>query len=193
MSITLEIIGEKIVSRLVSANIIEDKERKIYMYGLQLLATKITAFLCALMISAFMGTIPVLVFIVVFFAPLRRYGGGVHASRISTCLVVSELLLVLCQIIYVCDIGIIVEIICVLCGMFFVFTLAPQETPNKPLTTDQRVKYRKIVLLAALAEVVIFFTAAYFAVPIITFSISAAFMLQSILLVCGCKGNISKK
>lgn len=182
-------IIKRITEKLVSEKIIEYEDREVYLYGLRLLATKGFTFVVALIISTLLGTVPVMLCLILFFAPIRRYGGGIHAKKMSTCFVVSEILLILFQIRLSLGLPKIVLVIEAIIGIIVIISYSPQETANKPITYYQKIKYKKTCIFYLGVEFFLFVFSTSLGIELISYSISSAFLLQAILLILGEKIN----
>lgn len=155
-------LSEGIGSRLNSSG----NEKEVYAYSIEvLLSLLINLLILSSVAYIFNKGLQLLIFII-FFSGLRVYAGGYHSRTHVECFVVSLsafVITVMCGA-YLTRYGKIVLAFGVTFSIFMVFLLAPADTENKPLSKNERKKYRTIsriiVLTLSLAAVVLYFTRA---------------------------------
>lgn len=151
-------MSEGIGSRLNSS----DDEKEVYAYSIEvLLSLLINLLILSSAAYIFSKGIELLIFIM-FLSGLRVYAGGYHAKTHVECFVISFLAFVITVVcgIYLRQYGEIVLIFGVVFSIFMVFRFAPADTENKPLSKNERKKYRTIsraiVLMLSLAVLVLY-------------------------------------
>lgn len=175
---------------LVENGIIKYTEKEIYRYGIELLMLKGIALISAVIISSLLGTLTSLFWLLAFFLPIRKYGGGIHASNPITCLVVSEMLLILCQeiiinISFIPHIGVPVYVV----SGLLVVVLSPIESKNKLLTTKQKNKYKRYIVVICITTAFLFGILLIERNDFILKSIVTAYVLQAFLLLASFVNN----
>lgn len=139
----------KITDQLIDNGIVKEKEKDIYIYGLQLLFFNvielITVMILALLLDIFMES---LIFLI-FFAVLRTFAGGYHADTYLKCFCMTTSIvfipifilknIVLHDYIYYATLFCITTILLIL--------YSPTDSPNKRLIDKERTRYRRISFL----------------------------------------------
>ena len=155
-------LSEGIGSRLNSS----DNEKEVYAYSIEVLLSLLINLLILSSVAYVFGKELELLIFIVFFSGLRVYAGGYHAGTHAECFIESLsafVITVVCGI-YLKRYGEIVLVFGVIFSVFMVFWLAPADTENKPLSKNERKKYRTIsriiVLILCFAAFVLYFTRA---------------------------------
>ena len=143
-----------------------DNEKMVYAYSIEvLLSLLINLLILSTFSYIFDKKLQLLIFII-FFSSLRMYAGGYHAKTHIGCFAasLSAFVMTIMSGTYLTRYG---EIILILGGMFsilMVFRFAPVDTENKPLSKNERKKYRTIsraiVLILSLAAALLYLTRA---------------------------------
>ena len=87
----MEYVSNRIVSRMISADLISEEEAKAYSYGIQFLLEKIISYVIIFVLAIVINRLIEILIFIVSFSLLRKYSGGIHCSRFGTCLVASTL------------------------------------------------------------------------------------------------------
>lgn len=138
----------KIVSEMQNRGIIQAKEKNIYCYGLEVLFLKVIAGFIALVLSILADTTGYLVGLCLFLIPIRKYAGGIHAKKRVTCLLYTEVILWLGQILWKYHLmpALLLHIhVCL--GMLTILLLAPVESDKRRLSANKRLKYKRYAIL----------------------------------------------
>lgn len=137
-------ISEKIVSRLVTCQFIEEDDTELFCYGLYIMLSN---FLCLFETVIFGLLFDVLLENIVFyvsFFPLRRYAGGVHARKEITCIFCTTFAIFLSSCgIRVMNRCFVACLLCIIVGSLAICLLSPLDTPEKPLESEEYSYYRK--------------------------------------------------
>lgn len=89
---------KKIVEKLIG-NEIEDRELKIYLFALKIMVLQAMPYLMITIISILRGRWVEHFLFITIYSVLRRYSGGFHFSKQSTCFITSMMLLyIFCEI-----------------------------------------------------------------------------------------------
>ncbi|MFZ2540067.1 MAG: accessory gene regulator B family protein [Oscillospiraceae bacterium] len=153
-------IAQKISYFFIDHKIITDENREIYNYCFELLLSFIINSIILIVLSIITGKFVEMIFFVIGFMPLRLSCGGYHAKNHFRCcllltLFFSLFILLLIKLnenyyfIYNCIIAVI--------SIFTVFSLAPFEDANKPLTSKElkRMKRKSRTLIIIYSAVII--------------------------------------
>lgn len=135
---------KRIIDLLLSTKTIDNGQLEIYNYGLQVLMEKYLQILCIIILGIIGKELGGTVVYLIFYCKIREYAGGYHASTITKCRVCSLSITIaaiaILKIIPKIHISI-VGIIIAFCGVL-IFFLSPQQSENKPLTYEEKSKYR---------------------------------------------------
>lgn len=138
----------RIVSEMQKRGIIQAKEQNIYCYGLEVLFLKTIAGVIAFVLSILTDTTGYLVGLCLFLIPIRKYAGGIHAKRRNTCLLLTECILWLGQIVWKYHLvpAVLLHIhVCL--GMLVILWTAPMESEKRHLSLTKRFKYKRYAIL----------------------------------------------
>lgn len=136
--------------------LIDEKNSDVYQYGIQQLLTLILNLISFLIIGVlFQVVLPTLLFIF-FYAVLRIYAGGYHASTPIRCYLFSNVIVILFIIIFKylpmtyvgCNFSLLVSSI-------FIFFFSPVGSKNKPLDEKEKKHYRTKSIVILLAEIIV--------------------------------------
>lgn len=136
--------------------IIDKKKSDVYQYGIQQLLTLLLNLISFLIIGIiFQVILPTLLFIF-FYAILRIYAGGYHASTPVRCYLFSNVIVILFIIIFKylpmtyveCNFSLLVSLI-------YIILFSPVDSKNKPLDTNEKKHYRTKSIVILLAEIIV--------------------------------------
>ena len=134
---------------LIESGVIEASDRELYEYAIHSLWLSVAPLLLALAFGVLMGTPWEAVLMVLPFMAIRKFSGGFHAKRESTCLIVSSLLIVLC--IYGAshlEYSAVLSICLMLAGISLI-TFSPIDSENRRLDDDEKNRYKVITAVMA--------------------------------------------
>lgn len=135
--------------------------KKIYIYAYTILIEECINVFVAFMIGLFMGRTKLILFFLCSYIPLRRFAGGYHAERSLSCGIVSTLIIVLLCLFENFDVfALIPNRYLFLSGVqFFVLIVAPIDSKNKKLSSDEKRDYRKKTRVILLLQVLMILVA----------------------------------
>lgn len=121
-----------------------EKDIKIYSYGLEGLYNLFTKTFVILIITLLLNTAKEFGLILLFYAPLRSFGFGIHAESAIKCWIAT-------LIIYILGSILIKEIVILKCAAFIIWIFAfisfllwaPADTPKRPLIRENQRKKQK--------------------------------------------------
>lgn len=148
-------IAEEITKTMVTSNIINIEDRELYTYGLELIIPKTVFYIIVLILSLLTDTfIPSLLFIL-FYMSVRSFSGGYHSKTAGFCIVVSTFIYLLMDFLMKLDFERteIFLLVAAAVSLGVIFAFSPVESEEKPITAEERKRYR---LFAELISMVLF-------------------------------------
>lgn len=156
-------IAERVYFYLEKKNILDDEDKEVYIYALEIIILNMLLLFALFAISLFLNKIDFFVCYLSFFVPIRIFSGGYHFKRSEVCFVVSIGIYVLMMMS--------VDKICVNEGgrwgfitvvlMFLVAIFSPLENENHPMTNVQRKRNKwisRIILTIDVMSLLILYT-----------------------------------
>ena len=144
---------KRIVEYWVSVKIIDDSDKDIYEYGLELLLFSVINIAVIMITAIFINRIIESVALLALVIPLQSFGGGYHAKTHLRCFLIMYIgwWLIMNLITYMTILTILVISIISLIAIFY---LAPVSNENVPLSNKQRLKMRKLARFAAVVALI---------------------------------------
>ncbi len=140
-------LSRKLADFLCKKGVILNDEKEIYQYGYELLISDIFSFLILSIIGIFSKLIIETYVFYITFVLTRRFCGGYHADTYFKCHISTLIVYTLIMIIsfLVSQFGI-AFLNLILISFYFITALvyAPIENQNKPLETEDKIKFRKL-------------------------------------------------
>lgn len=141
---------------LLKNNAISEENQDIYIYGWEMILSTAGSVAAILLVAIVFKQLPGTVLFLLFFLTLRAYAGGYHANSYLGCfsssLVVYLVFLTISLKMPVAYMPIGIWCLTLL-SVALVFLRAPQDNPNKPITTEEeRKRLTKISRLLALGQ-----------------------------------------
>lgn len=149
-------LGNRIARALVLAGVVPEDEQELYSYGFFLLLSRVLFFLVTASFGIMWGVLWESILFYALFSLLRGYAGGIHAEKESTCLICTTAVMLSATGLIrwletpshgAAGLGLL------LTGLVGVFVLSPLDTPEKPLSPEDRTCYRRLSLTVSLAAV----------------------------------------
>ena len=173
---------------MVKEGIISEEDREIYLFGMKELISQIFAYSVMFEIGfAFGMLMETIVFIIVYMS-LRVYAGGYHAPSQLACyilsfgMVIAALLLI--RWLSVSEVVIVVSIV-LMGGM--IYSMAPSEHKNKPLSENEKKIYKKKVGQRVIANILFSLAVAITGMTEILTAMGAALFFLAFMMVCNCE------
>jgi accessory gene regulator B len=149
-------LSNLIINHLSTRTDIDMGYREIYAYALE---KYIAGFINTIIFSAvaFLFHIPLeTVVFFVFYAPLRKYAGGIHARTRVQCTILSLILLVVlinaAKLICRTEYWLLVAVIALILAMILVFLFAPVDSEKRRLSEASKRHYRSLSRRIVLSE-----------------------------------------
>ncbi len=179
-------IVDRIVDRQVENRTIGQEDINIYKYGYFLLFEVLINLIISLMIGVVFHDIKTVVLFLVLYIPLRTYSGGWHADRLWKCTFISNLILVIAEVISNYCIEYIPVIYCVPLMILFgiyILVVSPVDTESKPLENDEIKSYNKKVKIISFLHSIVLILFIFFQNRKGIIIIEYVYMIQAMMLV----------
>lgn len=179
-------IVDRIVDRQVENRTIVQEDINIYKYGYFLLFEVLINLIISLMIGVVFHDIKTVVLFLVLYIPLRTYSGGWHADRLWKCTFISNLILVIAEVISNYCIEYVPVIYCVPLMIIFgiyILVVSPVDTESKPLENDERKSYNKKVKIISFLHSIVLILFIFFQNRKGIIIIAYVYMVQAMMLV----------
>lgn len=155
---------EKLVDNFIKyqseCGVIFDEEVSIYRYGYVLLLETVVNIILSIGIGLVMKDVLSVLIFLLSFIPLRSYAGGYHANRAWQCIILSNLcvfiVLVLARVINSLNCANLLLGLEVFAGII-ILLLAPVNSKNKILSSNERKFYKKIVFCILILQYALWF------------------------------------
>lgn len=129
---------------LVKNNIIEEKQREIYAYGLSQLIVYLYNFLTVIVIGLIFGMVWQSIAFTAFYMMIRPYAGGYHARTPQMCYVYSLIMIIaVLFLIKIIPLNGLLYLLIYAISSIIILKLSPVEDENKPLDNIEKVVFRK--------------------------------------------------
>ena len=138
------------------------------------------------MIGVVFHDIKTVVLFLVLYIPLRTYSGGWHADRLWKCTFISNLILVIAEVISNYCIEYIPVIYCVPLMILFgiyILVVSPVDTESKPLENDEIKSYNKKVKIISFLHSIVLILFIFFQNRKGIIIIEYVYMVQAMMLV----------
>lgn len=147
---------EGIITRLIECSVIGEADRELYEYAVHSLWLNVAPIFLVLLLGGVMGRIKEGLLLIIPFLAIRKYAGGFHAKKESTCLVSSSLLLALCvyltghlnfDIILNCFVAV---------SIISLMVFSPIDTENRRLDAEEKKRYKFLTCVRVLIVAVVY-------------------------------------
>lgn len=149
-------ISEIIVVALIEKSVISEEDKEIYLYGLNGLLILGLNLLTILGFSIIFGITEYILWVLLFFVPIRIYAGGLHLSNKWLCWAASNIAIFL-SFFLVNETTEIVKILIFLSGLFIISIVGPIENKSHILDVHEYKRYKKILLMISISYCIIGF------------------------------------
>lgn len=145
-------LAQYITGILYKNNIIDSKMLDIYIYGFEVIVSGFVSIFIGLALGFIFAQIPESIVFLIVFILIRKYCGGYHADTYFRCNSIFMINIAIVMIIlkinfnYSIYLHFIIGLICIITYI----TLAPIENKYKPLTYEEKKKYRITAIIISL-------------------------------------------
>lgn len=181
-------LSEKLVTVFIEKSVIDEEEKELYIYGFFMLISKLFLFLVALSCGVVFGVVLEGVIFFVVFMLVREYAGGYHASTELRCQVMTSL----CLMGFIFAIRLFSEGDIELrhsalgaASFLCIVILSPLDSPEKPLTSDERKKYKNYSAVIAVGVFLTMLLSRRLNIIFLFYPCLCALVFESCLLVTG--------
>lgn len=178
-------LAQKIATKMVNTNIVEYEDKECYIYGLELLLSKIIV-LCAIALIALITQliIPSIVFTFLYLL-LRQYTGGFHCQKAEMCIILSIIIYIIFVSIFKFDL--IHSEISLLTGSIAsyisIVVFSPLADANKEIDENERKKYRRISIFLGSTMLIVILYSFFMNTHSMFVSVSCSLIADAILLI----------
>lgn len=176
---------EAIVRALIKNRIIAQDDYVVYQYGVSLLIKKIFHIATMVLFGFICGKFICTIVFLTAYAAIREQAGGYHAKTSKGCYLCTWIVTLFAILLfYVFEKIEITEsfVILAVCALM-ISCLAPQETSNRPLDTQELILYRKKTRKYLIVEGIICLISLFF--KAIVSGILCAWIVETIMLLIG--------
>lgn len=139
-------IAEKLSLQLIENDVIQSKEREIYVFGIKMLVTQTAHALLVILLGYCFGLFYESFVFLITYMPLRIYAGGYHASSNTRCFMSSALMMVVVLLIIKgvpIDLMLSLSWVLGLVSLVTILYFAPVENSKKLLDAKEKIVYKK--------------------------------------------------
>lgn len=184
-------LSKMIADFLLHKNVIPEMEIDIYIYGYETVILGIVDFFIVLAVGFICNKLITMLIFFAMFISVRLYTGGYHANTVLKCKAVFILICLSVSLLSEFKFPYYLHILIMLLYLITSFFLAPIENYNKPLTSKEQTKYRRISTAMSLLWNVVAVFSYFFAIKICnTITITAFFI--TLLMIIGEYGKGGK-
>lgn len=136
-------------SYLKQEGILKENQREVFEYGLEIFISNIQNIMIIMSISYILKCSTEAIIFMSFFTLLRINSGGFHASTHGRCLLSYMCMLfgaiLISKGIYLMDITTVklIQVLTIIVTIINIFILAPQDTENKRLNNNEKLKFKR--------------------------------------------------
>lgn len=191
----IKYLSDNITDFFYSNKIIEEEDREIYVYGLQLIISTIIGITLILVLGLIINKLFYSIIFLISFIPIRMYSGGYHASSYVKCnlTLISLYLVTMSAVIYTPSVYVIkISTIMVIITIYIVLKYAPVDNENKKLT-ENRKKINKRITLFILSAFYLIGMVMYKINIQLFYTIIVTMFLVSILIKIKIKGGVTNE
>ena len=139
-------MAQKLSKQMIDKNIVENEDEECYVYGLELLLSKMIVLSVIGIIAIITNlVIPSAIFTFLYLL-LRQYTGGFHCKTAERCIALSVIIYIIFAAIYKSNFTYsdIIMLIMSVISYITVWIFSPLADANKEIDDNEKIKYRKI-------------------------------------------------
>ncbi len=163
---------------------IPEEEFEIYVYGYETIILSIIDFIIVMIAGIVFDKLFTMLVFFTMFITVRLYSGGYHANTVLKCKSIFFSLCIIMIIVSDFELPYVLNILIMILYCITSFFIAPVENYNKPLTDDEKKKYRIISIAMSLFWSIVAIISCFFAVEICT-TITVTALYVTLLMIIG--------
>lgn len=137
-------IADESTNILIRNQIIEEKNRAVYVYGFELAYSSLLTTASIFTLSLALGRLPEFIYFIIFFFVLRCFTGGYHAKTYFRCFLLTNGIYVIYLLAAQCILGLtLLDILLMAAASGYIIWKAPVEHKNHRLSLEKRRKNRR--------------------------------------------------
>lgn len=181
-------LSNAIADSLLKKNIMESKEREVYVYGFFIIISHIIFFLVTVLIGILFKIPFYAMIFFLSFSSVRGFTGGIHAKTEFLCDILSTVSILIClaavKTVIIHSLTYIALAALALSSVLII-VLKPVDTPQKALSQSEKSHFHKKSITLTILYCILSVVFMLLKLPGITVAISAGLSLASVLLVLG--------
>lgn len=182
-------LGERISDTFIANDKLSEEKKDIFIYGINRLFSNLIMLTSCLILGILIGEVGRILLFLIFFIPIRKYGGGFHLSSPLACYIASNIT-VLAGVFTARAInenlfGTELSTLFLILSIIVIFLLTPVESPNKMLTVNEKRVYKNKALKILAVYLGIYVVSAFFEAYMMNSIIAMALFAEGILLIMG--------
>nr|WP_312580178.1 accessory gene regulator B family protein [Sedimentibacter sp.] len=145
----IKYLSDNITDFFYSNNIIQEEDKEIYVYGLQLIISTIIGITLILVVGLILNRLFYSIIFLISFIPIRMYSGGYHASSYVKCnlTLISLYLVTMSAVIFIPSVYVMrISAIMAIITIYIILKYAPVDNENKRLTENRKKRNKKITV-----------------------------------------------
>lgn len=176
-------LSKMIANFLLHKNVISETEIDIYIYGYETIILGIIDFFIVLIVGLIFNQFITMLIFFTMFISVRLYTGGYHANTVLKCKAVFISICISLVFLSEFKFPYYLHILIMLLYLITSFFLAPIENHNKPLTSEEQMKYRRISIAMSLFWSIADVFSYFFAIKICTSITVTAFFITLLMII----------
>lgn len=176
-------LSKIITDLLLHKNVISETEIDIYIYGYETVVLGIIDFFIVLAVGLTFNKLITMMIFFAMFISVRLYTGGYHANTVSKCKAIFISICISLVFLSEFKFPYYLHILIMILYLITSFFLAPIENHNKPLTSEEQTKYRRISIAMSLFWSIADVFSYFFAIKICTSITVTAFFITLLMII----------
>lgn len=176
-------LSKMIADFLLHKNVISETEIDIYIYGYETVILGVIDFFIVLAVEFICNKMITMLIFFAMFISVRLYTGGYHANTVLKCKAIFILICLSVGLLSEFKFPYYLYILIMLLYLITSFFLAPIKNFNKPLTSEEQTKYRRISIAMSMFWSIAAVFSYFFAIKIYTTITVTAFFITLLMII----------
>lgn len=181
-------LSNLITQNLLKKDIISNKEKELYAYGLFMIISYLAFFIISILFGIALDIPFLSILFYIVFCLVRNFAGGIHADSETRCDIITTLSILISEILIkiFIDYSLVrITFVMLIISSISLIAIKPVASSQKEINKQEKMHFhKKVIVLTALA-LIISIISILFGVYSIAISISISLSLATILLVLG--------